>query len=95
VAFNKAIAASIAESALARWRKEATYAELAAMEAEGRKRVVEVVAEDGRRYSVEKYTLPDLDGSIRMVVAVDDGGWSAWVPLSRDEIMRPDGSFID
>jgi hypothetical protein len=67
VAFNKTVAARLADEALARWRDRATYAELAAMEAEDQKRLAEVVAEDGRRYSVEEYTL--LDGT--------DGG-SVW-----------------
>jgi hypothetical protein len=96
VAFNKVIAGRLADEVLARWRAAATYTDLAQMEAEGDKRLTQLVAEDGRRYNVVEYTLSDgFDGSIRMVVAVDDGGWSALGPLVRDEIMRPDGSFID
>lgn len=30
-----------------------------------------------------------------MVVTVDEGGLSAFAPLSRDELINPDGSFVD
>src|SRR4051794_11755478 len=96
MAFNKRVAARLAEEVLARWRTQATYAELLVIEAEDRKQLTQMVAEDGRLYSiVESALLDGSDGSIRMVVAVDDGGRSAWSPLTRDEIMRPDGTFID
>ena len=59
------------------------------------KDVRHVVGEDGKRYSVVSYALDDGDGRVRMAVAVDDGGWSAFAPLVRDEIMKPDGTFVE
>jgi hypothetical protein len=29
------------------------------------------------------------------MAAVDDGGWWAFKPLTRDFIKRPDGTFVD
>jgi len=33
-------------------------------------------------------------GNMRVIVAIDDGGWSAFKPMSIDFIMAPDGSFV-
>lgn len=33
-------------------------------------------------------------GNLRVTVAVDDGGWSSFVPLTDDFIIAPDGSYI-
>jgi hypothetical protein len=57
--------------------------------------VRQVIGEDGARYNVVSYGLADGQGRIRMSVAVDNGGWSAFVPLVRDEIMNPDGTFVE
>ena len=35
------------------------------------------------------------DGDIRVMGAIDDGGWRAFIPLCDDFIMAPDGSFVD
>ncbi|MET8526884.1 hypothetical protein [Micromonospora sp. NPDC005172] len=59
------------------------------------KDIRQVVGEDGKRYSVVSYALDDGDGRIRMSVAVDDGAWSALAPLVRDQIMHPDGTFVE
>ncbi|SIN24457.1 hypothetical protein SAMN04489832_4336 [Micromonospora cremea] len=52
-----------------------------------------VVGNDGKPYTVVSYATDDGMGPIRMSVAVDDGGLSALVPLMRDEIMNPGGTF--
>lgn len=46
-------------------------------------------------YQVVTYVLPDGDGRLRLVAAVDDAGWSAFAPLTRDEVMRPDGHLVE
>ncbi|GLY22456.1 hypothetical protein [Micromonospora sp. NBRC 101691] len=89
---NKETAARLADARLAEWQR-VSYGEWRAMLDD--KDVCQVVGEDGKRYSVVSYALDDGDGRIRMVVAVDDGGWSAFVPLVRDEIMMPDGTFVE
>ncbi|MEV4845312.1 hypothetical protein AB0K20_19135 [Micromonospora matsumotoense] len=89
---NKELAARLADARLAEWRR-AGYDEWRAMLDD--KDMRQVVGEDGKRYSVVSFALDDGDGPVRMRVAVDDGGWSAFVPLVRDEIMNPDGTFVE
>ncbi|MEU7587166.1 hypothetical protein AB0A95_12780 [Micromonospora sp. NPDC049230] len=89
---DKEIAAALAEARLTEWRRIG-YGELRAMLDE--QDVRQVVGEDGKRYSVVSYALDDGDGRIRMSVAVDDGAWSAFAPSVRDQIMNPDGTFVE
>ena len=91
VGLNKKTAAQLAEARLSQWRLTG-YDEWCAVVDD--KDVRLVVGEDGNRYTVVSYAVDDGDGRVRLVVAVDDGGWSAFVPLVRDEIMSPDGTFI-
>ena len=59
--------------------------------------VREVVAESGVQYQVEVQAFwdsPHQPGNLRVMVAVDDGGWRAFSPLSTDFIVAPDGSFV-
>jgi hypothetical protein len=92
VGFNRELAARLADERLAEWRRLG-YTQWRLMLDD--KELRQVVGEDAKRYSVVSFALNDGDGRIRMVVAVDDGGWSAFAPLCRDEIMRPDGSLLD
>jgi hypothetical protein len=50
----------------------------------------------GAMYQLEITVLWDSqpDGDVRVIASVDDGGWSAFVPLSGDFIMSPDGNFV-
>ena len=88
---NKGTAAQLAEARLAEWRCNG-YDEWRAM-IDGKDMRL-VVGEDGKRYTIVSYAIDDGDGRVRMAIAVDDGGSSALVPLLRDEIMSPDGTFI-
>jgi hypothetical protein len=56
----------------------------------------EVVGESGALYQVEMQALWDSGkpGDLRVMVAVDDGRWSAFRPVSRDFIVASDGSFV-
>jgi hypothetical protein len=56
----------------------------------------EVTGRSGTAYQVELQAWWDDRPSenLRMVVAVDDGGWSAFKPISDDFIVAPDGSFV-
>ena len=55
-----------------------------------------VVGEDGKTYQLETQVFWDSKkgGDIRVMVAADDGGFSAFKPLTYDFIMAPDGSFV-
>lgn len=50
----------------------------------------------GAMYQLEITVLWDSrpGGDVRVIASVDDGGWGAFVPLSGDFIMSPDGNFI-
>jgi hypothetical protein len=56
----------------------------------------EVTGPSGTVYQVELEAWWDDRPSenLRVVVAVDDGGWSAFKPISDDVIVAPDGSFV-
>ncbi|WP_308042423.1 hypothetical protein [Micromonospora sp. PLK6-60] len=89
---DKEIAAQLAEARLVEWRRD-SYEEWREMLDDKDMRLV--VGEDGKRHTVVSYAIDDGDDRVRMVVAVDDGGWSAFAPLVRVEIMRPDGTFVE
>ena len=56
----------------------------------------ELVGESGVSYQVEILAVWDglQPGNLRVIVAVDDGRWRAFIPLSEDFIIAPDGSFV-
>ncbi|MCG5436157.1 hypothetical protein [Micromonospora foliorum] len=89
---RKELAAGLAEERLAEWQR-VDYGAWRAMLDD--KEVRDVIGGDGTRYNVVSYALDDGDGRIRMSVAVDHGTWSAFVPLVRDQIMNPDGTFVE
>ncbi|WP_405151260.1 hypothetical protein OG589_20140 [Sphaerisporangium sp. NBC_01403] len=93
---NKQVAGGIAEEYLARWRRVALYDELALMEQNGDKDYENVIGEDGQEYKVLFYALPGADGALRMVVAVNHRRLrSAVAPLTREAIIRSDGSYVE
>jgi hypothetical protein len=55
-----------------------------------------IVAESGVRYQVEVQAVWDghQPGNLRVIIAIDDGGWRALSPLSTDFIVASDGSFL-
>lgn len=57
---------------------------------------VEIRGYSGVVYQVETEAWWDdpEDRNLRVTVAVDDAGWSAWCPLTEDFIIAPDGSFV-
>jgi hypothetical protein len=58
---------------------------------------IEVRGGSGIVYQVQTQAFWDSqqDGDLRIIVAVDDGSWRAFLPLSEDFIIAPDGSFVD
>ena len=58
--------------------------------------VIEVDGSSRRRYSIETSVFWDdaKDRDLRVIVSIDDGGWRAFMPMTDDFIMAPDGSFV-
>jgi hypothetical protein len=56
----------------------------------------ERVGPSGAKYQVEIQVLWDgrRGGNIRVMGSIDDGGLRAFIPLNRDFIKAPDGSFV-
>lgn len=56
-----------------------------------------VVAESGVQVQVEVqafWDTPRQPGNLRVIIAIDDGGWRSFRPLSTDFIIASDGSFV-
>lgn len=53
----------------------------------------EVVGESGTQYQIEIQIVWDdkPDGAVRVLAAIDDGGWRAFMPLCDSLLMTPDG----
>jgi hypothetical protein len=73
---------------LARVRQRG-YASLAADVGEETAR--EIVGPDGKDYQISVLVVWDRDekGALRVIVSIDDGGWSAWKPLTADDLNHP------
>jgi hypothetical protein len=56
----------------------------------------ERIGPTGKAYQVEIQAFWDDQpgGNVRVVGAIDDGGWRAFIPLHRDFCKAPDGSFV-
>lgn len=78
VGMNRELAAQLADERLDEWRRLG-FKQWRRML--NHKELRQVTGKDGTRYNVASYALDDGDGRVRMVVAVDDGGWSAFAPL--------------
>ena len=58
---------------------------------------IEVDGAAGRRYQIETSVVWDSakdPRDLRVIVAIDDGGWRAFVPMTDSFIVAPDGSFV-
>jgi len=56
----------------------------------------EVTAASGVRYQIELQAFWDdkRAKNLRLIGAIDDGGWSSYLPLTDNFIVAPDGSFV-
>jgi hypothetical protein len=91
---DKAEALAILRGALDQMRQR-SYAELTAFVDNPEHR--EVSGASGATYQVEIDALWDsgtTGGDLRVIGAIDDGGWRAFSPLTDSFIVRPDGSFV-
>jgi hypothetical protein len=59
--------------------------------------IAEVAGKSGASYQVEVegFWGSGRPGDLRVMAAVDDGGFSAFRPLTVGFIVRPDGTFVD
>jgi hypothetical protein len=72
-----------------------SYAELAALVLAGQSQT-RVVLPSGSRYQLEVQFFWDdePDGDVRVLGSVDDGGIRAFIPITDDFILSPDGRFV-
>jgi hypothetical protein len=85
---------TFSRAALTAWRQR-TYSELVA--AVGQTIHIDAEAPSGVKYQIDIQPIWDdkSKGHIRVLGLVDDGGIRAFVPLSDDFIVAPDGTFVD
>ncbi len=57
---------------------------------------IDVLGTSGQRYGIETEAFWDdkRGGDLRVIVAIDDGGWRAFVPLTDDFIKTSDDQFV-
>ena len=91
---DRAEAAALLAGYLETFRRR-SYAELRALIGAGAQ-TTEAVGRSGARYQLEVNVVWDErpGGNIRVLGAIDGGGWRAFVPLPGDFIVAPDGSFV-
>ena len=70
------------------------YAELAAIL--DQPQIAEVTGPSGAVYQIEFTVFYDsgTSGDLRIMGAIDDGGWRAFAPLTKSEIMKPTGELV-
>lgn len=91
---NKAEGRSLAEAALSRLRGM-SYGDLVDRYLNAADHE-EVAGLSGTTYQIEIDAFWDSDkpGNLRVIVAVDDGGFRAFAPLTTSFIIAPDGTFV-
>ena len=89
---NEIEAKSILGQELSRYRVR-SYSEL--LSVVDRSETFERASPSGVTYQIEMQVFFD-DGqrTLRVVGAIDDGGWRAFKPMCDDFIIAPDGSFV-
>jgi hypothetical protein len=62
----------------------------------GNPQLTEAIGPSGALYAIEAETLWDdrPAGNLRVIVSIDDGGWSAFSPMTSDFIKGPDDRFV-
>jgi len=90
---NKDEAKSRLSQELSRYR-QIPYAELSSLI--DHSETFERAAPSGVTYQIEMQVFVDdiSRQTLRVMGAIDDGGWRAFLPLSDSFILAPDGSFV-
>ncbi len=91
---DRAVAQHLLTDLLAPFRAK-PYADIRSMC--GAEPITGSIKHDGVTYQDEIQAFPDdrRRRNIRVMAAIDDGGWRAFFPMSSDFIMAPDGTFVD
>ena len=92
---NEAEARSILSQELSHYR-ENSYQELLALALIDSCETVERISPSGTTYQIQMQVVFDDKPrkTLRVMGAIDDGGWRALLPLGDSFIMAPDGSFV-
>lgn len=88
-------AREILDATIAQLRRR-SYADWRLALEERRAESREITGWSGARYQLEVSVVWDDEpmGPIRVLAAIDDGGWRSFIPLTDDFIVAPDGSFV-
>jgi hypothetical protein len=92
---DRSEATALLEDALNEIRR-LPYADLVARY-RGEQQVLQVTGASGAEYQIEIEAFwdhPGRPGDLRVIASIDDGGWSAFAPITRDFIIAADGSFM-
>ena len=86
-------AETILSSELQRYRQK-QYADLAQLVDNSER--MEIVGKSGARYQlvVSGYWDDKPKEDVRIIAAIDDGGRSAWIPMTDSFILSPSGKFV-
>jgi hypothetical protein len=62
----------------------------------GNPQLADAIGLSGARYAIEVEAFWDdrAAGNLRVIVSIDDGGWSAFSPMTSDFIKGPDDRFV-
>ena len=90
---NKVEALNVLHEQLEPWRRR-SWADLRGEV--GQSQRFQVTAASGTWYQgdIQVFWDDKPDGAIRVMASIDDGGWRAFVPLTGDFILAPDGTFV-
>lgn len=90
---NNEEAISVLAQEMERYRAK-PYAEL--MQLLDETKYIDTTGPSGTPYQLELSVVWDdkSKGELRIMGAVDDGGWRAFAPLTDSFILRPDGTFV-
>ena len=90
---NKEESKTVLTTLLAKYRTK-TYSDLQYLL--NNQDTMEVTADSGVKYQIEIQAVWDdkKDGNLRIVGTIDDGGLNAFVPLTTDFIISPNGELI-
>lgn len=93
IGMNKIEARQVLQAQLEPWRRRA-YTDLS--NEVGQSQRFEATGPRGTWYqgNVQVFWDDEPNGAVRVIASIDDGGWRAFVPLTDDFILAPDGTFV-